>query len=113
MAFLKALSDDSARYERAPFDHPELCVPVGHEGDESGGLKRGDVATSAAERWRRWRRLSRAEPGEQEPKHLARRPTQDVPLILLTDRQFENLRHLDTEILRQIRPRHEPAAGHA
>ena len=52
MAFLKALSDDRVRYERAPFDHPELCVPVGHEEDESGGLKPGDVATSAAERWR-------------------------------------------------------------
>ena len=52
VAFLKALSDDRVRYERAPFDHPELCVPVGHEEDESGGLKPGDVATSAAERWR-------------------------------------------------------------
>ena len=52
VAFLKALSDDRVRYERAPFDHPELCVPVGHEEDESGELKPGDVATSAAERWR-------------------------------------------------------------
>ena len=31
VAFMKALSDDRVRYERAPFDHPELCVPVGHE----------------------------------------------------------------------------------
>ena len=30
MIFLKALSDDRVRYERAPFDHPELCVPVGY-----------------------------------------------------------------------------------
>ena len=29
-AFLKALTDDRVRYERAPFDHPELCVSVGH-----------------------------------------------------------------------------------
>jgi cytochrome c peroxidase len=28
VAFLKALSDDRVRYERAPFDHPELCVPT-------------------------------------------------------------------------------------
>ena len=27
---MKALSDDRVRYERAPFDHPELCVPIGH-----------------------------------------------------------------------------------
>jgi cytochrome c peroxidase len=30
VAFMKALTDDRVRYERAPFDHPELCVPSGH-----------------------------------------------------------------------------------
>ncbi len=30
VAFLKSLSDNQVRYEMAPFDHPELCVPVGH-----------------------------------------------------------------------------------
>ena len=30
VAFLKALSDDRVRFQRAPFDHPELCVPSGH-----------------------------------------------------------------------------------
>jgi len=30
VAFLKSLTDDRVRYERAPFDHPELCVPIGH-----------------------------------------------------------------------------------
>jgi cytochrome c peroxidase len=30
VAFLKSLSDDRVRFERAPFDHPELCIPVGH-----------------------------------------------------------------------------------
>jgi cytochrome c peroxidase len=30
VAFLKALSDDRVRFERAPFDHPSLCVPNGH-----------------------------------------------------------------------------------
>lgn len=31
--FLKALTDPRVRYERAPFDHPELTIPHGHEGD--------------------------------------------------------------------------------
>ena len=30
VAFMKALTDDRVRYERAPFDHPELCIPSGH-----------------------------------------------------------------------------------
>ncbi|MBI3682209.1 MAG: cytochrome C peroxidase [Acidobacteria bacterium] len=30
VAFMKSLSDDRVRFERAPFDHPELCVPAGH-----------------------------------------------------------------------------------
>jgi cytochrome c peroxidase len=30
IVFMKALTDDRVRYERAPFDHPELCVPMGH-----------------------------------------------------------------------------------
>jgi cytochrome c peroxidase len=29
VAFMKALSDDRVRFERAPFDHPQLCVPNG------------------------------------------------------------------------------------
>jgi cytochrome c peroxidase len=32
VAFLKSLSDDRVRFERAPFDHPELCVSLGYEG---------------------------------------------------------------------------------
>ncbi|WP_022950128.1 hypothetical protein [Methylohalobius crimeensis] len=35
IAFLKTLTDDRVRYQRAPFDHPELIVPHGHEGDET------------------------------------------------------------------------------
>ncbi len=31
--FLKSLTDDRVRYERAPFDHPELFIPHGHAGD--------------------------------------------------------------------------------
>jgi cytochrome c peroxidase len=30
VVFLKSLSDDRVRFERAPFDHPGLCVPIGY-----------------------------------------------------------------------------------
>lgn len=33
VAFLKAFTDERVRYERAPFDHPEIKVPHGHVGD--------------------------------------------------------------------------------
>ncbi|MBI4311662.1 MAG: cytochrome C peroxidase [Chloroflexi bacterium] len=31
--FLMSLTDERVRWNRAPFDHPELCVPNGHVGD--------------------------------------------------------------------------------
>lgn len=33
--FMKALTDDRVRYERAPFDHPQLFIPNGHPGNET------------------------------------------------------------------------------
>jgi hypothetical protein len=48
VAFMKALSDDRVRHERAPFDHPELCVPAGHVA-EAGSDPR--YLLSAAEKW--------------------------------------------------------------
>ena len=54
VAFLKALTDDRVRHERAPFDHPELCVPDGHPETDDGALLAGEIAPfwrSAAERW--------------------------------------------------------------
>lgn len=33
IAFLKTLTDDRVRYEKAPFDHPEIKIPHGHVGD--------------------------------------------------------------------------------
>jgi hypothetical protein len=33
IAFLKTFTDDRVRYEKAPFDHPEIIVPNGHTGD--------------------------------------------------------------------------------
>jgi hypothetical protein len=34
-AFLKTLTDDRVRWEKAPFDHPSLTLPNGHVGDEN------------------------------------------------------------------------------
>jgi cytochrome c peroxidase len=33
--FLKTLTDDRVKYEKAPFDRPEIKIPNGHEGNES------------------------------------------------------------------------------
>ncbi|MEH2397410.1 cytochrome-c peroxidase [Nostoc sp.] len=34
VAFLKGLTDERVRYEKAPFDHPQLFVPNGHPGNQ-------------------------------------------------------------------------------
>jgi cytochrome c peroxidase len=53
--FLKALTDDRVRYERAPFDHPSLCVPVGYAENPAGVLTPDTSvpgpATTAADLW--------------------------------------------------------------
>ncbi len=56
-AFLKALTDDRVRFERAPFDHPELCVSIGHV-EEQGTAVRTRIPvppmillTAAQSRW--------------------------------------------------------------
>jgi cytochrome c peroxidase len=36
--FLKALTDDRVRFERAPFDHPSLCVPAGYNGSAAAQI---------------------------------------------------------------------------
>ncbi|MEB0135377.1 cytochrome c peroxidase [Actimicrobium sp. CCC2.4] len=33
VAFLLSLTDERVRFQRAPFDHPSICVPDGQEGD--------------------------------------------------------------------------------
>jgi cytochrome c peroxidase len=38
VAFLLALTDDRVKYERAPFDHPEIVVPNGHNANLSDNL---------------------------------------------------------------------------
>ncbi len=35
IAFIKALTDERVRYERAPFDHPQLFIPNGHPVDQN------------------------------------------------------------------------------
>ena len=53
--FLKALTDDRVRYERAPFDHPSLCVPIGYAENPPGVLtpdaSMSTAPTSAADLW--------------------------------------------------------------
>lgn len=53
--FLKALTDDRVRFERAPFDHPSLCVPVGYA-EHTPGVLTPDTSTegmsaTAADLW--------------------------------------------------------------
>jgi cytochrome c peroxidase len=36
VAFLLALTDERVRFQRAPFDHPSICVPHGHEATAAG-----------------------------------------------------------------------------
>jgi hypothetical protein len=50
-AFMRAFTDDRVRFERAPFDHPELCVPIGHVGDDKAVARKSPGSTAAAERW--------------------------------------------------------------
>lgn len=49
VAFMKALSDDRVKFQRAPFDHPELCVPNGHT--ETVQTTDARFVLSADEKW--------------------------------------------------------------
>jgi cytochrome c peroxidase len=44
VAFLRALTDERVRYERAPFDHPEILVPEGHPVSNTWVLDNGKGA---------------------------------------------------------------------
>jgi cytochrome c peroxidase len=48
-AFLKSLTDDRVRFERAPFDHPELCVPIGSDVAQTSSDPRFPL--SAVDKW--------------------------------------------------------------
>jgi len=54
VAFMKSLTDDRVRFERAPFDHPELCLPDGHVETRPGVLLSAllpQFPRASAERW--------------------------------------------------------------
>jgi cytochrome c peroxidase len=48
LAFLKSLTDDRVRYEQAPFDHPELVIPNGHQGDDASVSAGSPIASALA-----------------------------------------------------------------
>ena len=51
-ALMKAFTDDRVRFERAPFDHPELCVSIGHvEDGKDRVVAQPSAPRLADERW--------------------------------------------------------------
>lgn len=44
VAFMKSLTDERVRYDRAPFDHPQLFIPNGHQGNENSVTRDGGQA---------------------------------------------------------------------
>ena len=50
-AFMKALTDERVRFERAPFDHPELCVSTGHVESLGQSLPGRTAPRTATDRW--------------------------------------------------------------
>jgi cytochrome c peroxidase len=48
---LKAFTDDRVRFERAPFDHPELCVSIGYDDGGKGMLAPQSSTRRMSERW--------------------------------------------------------------
>ncbi|NMG07920.1 cytochrome c peroxidase [Brasilonema sp. UFV-L1] len=46
VAFLKALTDERVRYQKAPFDHPQLFVPNGHPGNQNSVTIDSNVKTN-------------------------------------------------------------------
>ena len=46
--FMKALTDERVRNQSAPFDHPELLLPLGHGGDSSADIVIDDFISVAA-----------------------------------------------------------------
>ena len=54
IALMQAMTDDRVRFERAPFDHPALCVSVGEVESAPGALQLDttvDSRTSALDQW--------------------------------------------------------------
>jgi cytochrome c peroxidase len=53
VAFMKALSDDRVKFERAPFDHPSICIPIGAAESAPGVLTvdTDQPGVTALEKW--------------------------------------------------------------
>jgi len=49
IAFLKTLTDDRVRYERAPFDHPEIKIPHGHVGNNVSVIANNPLSPDLAQ----------------------------------------------------------------
>ena len=50
VAFLKALTDDRVRWEKAPFDHPSLTIPNGHPLSETYVIRNGNTTQAMDDR---------------------------------------------------------------
>jgi hypothetical protein len=50
---MKALSDDRVKFERAPFDHPSICIPIGAAESAPGVLTvdTDQPGVTALEKW--------------------------------------------------------------
>lgn len=46
VAFMRGLTDERVRFQRAPFDHPQLFVPNGHPGDQNAVTIDSSVKTN-------------------------------------------------------------------
>ncbi|MGZ4958417.1 MAG: cytochrome-c peroxidase [Methylomonas sp.] len=49
LAFLKTLTDDRVRYQKAPFDHPEIKIPHGHVGDSQSVSAGNPISANLAQ----------------------------------------------------------------
>jgi cytochrome c peroxidase len=49
VAFLKSLTDERVRFEMGPFDHPSLCIPDGHPGDNLSVVESAPGSGEAAD----------------------------------------------------------------
>jgi cytochrome c peroxidase len=47
VSFLVALTDARVKYEKAPFDHPQLCLPNGEEGSTTSVTRNGSSSMQA------------------------------------------------------------------
>jgi hypothetical protein len=57
VALLKSMTDERVRFDRAPFDHPSLCVPLGYDEEGPGILPQDPLAGGAPVAGDRWRLL--------------------------------------------------------